>query len=79
MWTRIGAAFVLFAGLVSTMMQAVLFQGSPLIGVAFADVVIGVVGIFAASYMTRRPGVLYLVVTRLIMGGVEPPPGVAGR
>ncbi len=63
MWTRIGGACILFAGLVSTMTQAILFQGSPLIGVAFGDCVVGVVGIFASSYMTRRPALLYLVVT----------------
>lgn len=70
MWSRIGGAFILFGGLVSTMMQAVLFLSSPLIGVAFADVVVGVIGIFSASYMTRRAGRLYLIVTlvRLVLG-----------
>ena len=60
MWTRLGGAFILFGGLVSTMLQAILMQGSPLIGVAFADCVIGVFGIFAASYMARKPGLAYL-------------------
>jgi hypothetical protein len=65
MYTRLGGAFILFGGLVSTMIQAILFKGSPLIGVAFADCVIGVIGIFAASFMSRKPGLLYLGVTVL--------------
>ncbi len=65
MWTRIGGACILFVGLVSTMAQAILLQGSPLIGVAFGDCVVGAIGIFAASYMARRPGLLYLAVTLL--------------
>lgn len=62
MWTRIGAAFVLFFGLISVMLQAVLLQGSPLAGAAFADCAIGCIGIFAASYMSRRAATLYLAV-----------------
>lgn len=56
---------MLFGGLISTMLQAVLMKGSPLIGVAFFDCIIGVLGIFAASYMTRKPGMAYLVLTIL--------------
>lgn len=54
---------ILFTGLVSTLTQAVWFQGSPLIGVAFFDCVIGVVGIFSSSFLTKRAGMLYLVLT----------------
>jgi hypothetical protein len=63
MWTRLGGAVILFTGLISTLTQAVWFQGSPLIGVAFFDCVIGVVGIFSSSFMTKRAGILYLVLT----------------
>jgi hypothetical protein len=63
MWTRIGGAVILFTGLVSTMTQAIWFQGSPLIGVAFFDCAIGCIAIFSASFMTRRAGMLYLVMT----------------
>jgi hypothetical protein len=63
MWTRIGGASILFVGLMSTLAQAILLQGSPLIGVAFGDCVVGAIGIFAASYMTRRPGLFYLALT----------------
>ncbi len=38
-------------------------QGSALIGVAFFDCTVGVIGIFSSSFMTRRAGVLYLVVS----------------
>ena len=63
MWARVGAAVVLFIGIVNVMLQALLFQGSPLIGVAFMDCTIGCIGIFAANYMTKKPATLYLVVT----------------
>lgn len=53
----------MFIGLVNVMLQALLLKGTPLIGVAFMDCVIGCIGIFAASYMTRRPATLYLIVT----------------
>ena len=51
------------------------------------SVVILAFGLCAGAEIRRTKGfvaiaisfVLYLVVTRLIMGGAEPPPGVAGR
>jgi len=51
------------------------------------SVVIIAFGLCAAADVKRTKGVvaivigfvLFLMVTRLIMGGAEPPPGVAGR
>jgi len=63
MWTRIGAAVTLFSGLISVMIQLVLLQASPTIAVAFADCIVGAMGIFASSYMTRRAATIYLVAT----------------
>jgi hypothetical protein len=51
------------------------------------SVVVLAFGLCAAAEIRRTKGfvaiaisfVLFLVVTRLIMGGAQPPPGVAGR
>lgn len=71
MWTRIGGAVILFCGLVSVLVQAIAFQGSPLIGVAFLDCVVGVVGIFSAGHGSRRAATLYLVLSSLrLLAGI---------
>ncbi len=44
MWTRIGAAITLFGGLVSVMVQLIILQATPAIGVAFGDCFVGAIG-----------------------------------
>lgn len=44
MWTRIGAAIILFGGLVSVMVQLIILQATPAIGVAFGDCIVGAIG-----------------------------------
>lgn len=47
------------------MVQLIILQASPAVGVAFGDCIVGAVGIFASSYMTRRAATVYLAATVL--------------